>query len=83
MLLEPNERKTTVPSGFDTIIRQISGEVAVTGPTKDVNPDVVMQVIDRHISFESKLQGGELTPITLCEEQQVSLASDINYLTGC
>lgn len=35
------------------------------------------EVIDRHLEFESRLQGRELRPITLCPEQKVSLASDL------
>lgn len=35
------------------------------------------EVIDRHLDFESKLQGRELRPITLCPEQKVSLVSDL------
>lgn len=36
------------------------------------------EIIDRHLDFESKLQGRRLRPITLCPEQRVSLASDLN-----
>jgi hypothetical protein len=35
------------------------------------------EVIDKHLDFESKLQGRELRPITLCPEQKVSLVSDL------
>jgi hypothetical protein len=35
------------------------------------------EVIDRHLDFESRLQGRELRPVTLCPEQRVSLASDL------
>ena len=35
------------------------------------------EVIDKHLNFESKLQGRELRPVTLCPEQKVSLVSDI------
>jgi hypothetical protein len=34
-------------------------------------------LIDRHLDFESKLQGRELRPMTLCPEQKVSLVSDL------
>ncbi|MGI6294939.1 MAG: hypothetical protein ACOX3G_02525 [Armatimonadota bacterium] len=34
-------------------------------------------VIDKHLDFESKLQGRELRPMTLCPEQKVSLISDL------
>lgn len=34
-------------------------------------------VIDRHLDYESRLQGRELRPITLCPEQRVNLASDL------
>jgi len=35
------------------------------------------EVIDRHLEFESRLQGRELRPVTLCPEQKMSLASDL------
>ena len=34
-------------------------------------------VSDKHLDFESKLQGRELRPMTLCPEQKVSLVSDL------
>lgn len=34
-------------------------------------------VIDKHLDFESKLQGRELRPMTLCPEQKISLVSDL------
>lgn len=36
--------------------------------------------IDKHLDFESKLQGRELRPITLCPEQKVSLVSDLTVI---
>jgi len=38
------------------------------------------ELIDRHLDFESKLQGRELRPMTLCPEQKVSLVSDLAAL---
>jgi hypothetical protein len=38
------------------------------------------EVIDKHLDFESKLQGRELRPITLCPEQKVSLVSDLSAI---
>lgn len=38
------------------------------------------EVIDKHLDFESKLQGRELRPITLCPEQKVSLVSDLTMV---
>ena len=35
------------------------------------------EVIDRHLDFESKLQGRELRPITLCPEQKTSMITDL------
>lgn len=35
------------------------------------------EVIDRHLDYESKLQGRELRPITLCPEQRVSMVTDL------
>jgi len=40
--------------------------------------DKIAEVIDRHLDFESKLQGRELRPMTLCPEQKVSLVSDLS-----
>ena len=36
------------------------------------------EVIDRHLDFESKLQGRELRPVTLCPEQKSSMVSDLS-----
>lgn len=35
------------------------------------------EIIDKHLDFESKLQGRELRPMTLCPEQKVSMVSDL------
>lgn len=35
------------------------------------------EVIDKHLEYESKLQGRELRPNTLCPEQRVSMVSDL------
>ena len=40
----------------------------------------VADVIDKHLDFESKLQGRELRPITLCPEQKVSMVSDLTSI---
>lgn len=37
-------------------------------------------IIDKHLDFESKLQGRELRPVTLCPEQRASLATDLSVL---
>lgn len=37
----------------------------------------VGELIDKHLDFESRLQGRELRPATLCPEQKVSLVSDL------
>ena len=39
--------------------------------------DRMAEVVDRHLEFESKLQGRELRPCTLCPEQKASLVTDI------
>lgn len=39
--------------------------------------DYVVDVIDRHLNFESRLQGRELRPTTICPEQKISMASDL------
>jgi hypothetical protein len=38
------------------------------------------EIIDKHLDFESKLQGRELRPVTLCPEQRVSLVSDLSVV---
>jgi len=38
------------------------------------------EIIDKHLDFESKLQGRELRPMTLCPEQKVSLISDLTVV---
>jgi hypothetical protein len=38
------------------------------------------EVIDRHLEFESKLQGRDLRPVTLCPEQRTSLVSDLSTI---
>ena len=40
--------------------------------------NMAAEVIDKHLDFESKLQGRELRPMTLCPEQKVSLVSDLS-----
>jgi hypothetical protein len=40
----------------------------------------MVDVIDKHLDFESKLQGRELRPTTLCPEQKVSLVSDLTAI---
>ncbi|MCE5314868.1 MAG: hypothetical protein ABFD49_05920 [Armatimonadota bacterium] len=42
--------------------------------------DRMADIIDRHLDFESKLQGRELRPNTLCPEQKVSLVSDLTAI---
>ncbi|MEN6370522.1 MAG: hypothetical protein ABFD64_00775 [Armatimonadota bacterium] len=42
------------------------------------NANLMAEVIDRHLDFESKLQGRDLRPVTLCPEQRVSLISDLS-----
>ncbi len=37
----------------------------------------VAEIIDRHLDYESKLQGRELRPVTLCPEQRISMVSDL------
>jgi len=42
--------------------------------------NLATEVIDKHLDFESKLQGRELRPMTLCPEQKVSLVSDLSVV---
>ncbi len=42
--------------------------------------NLAADVIDKHLDFESKLQGRELRPMTLCPEQKVSLVSDLSVV---
>ena len=60
---EVEELPIPVAEDWDTIIRRANK---------------VADVIDRHLEFESKLQGRQLKPVTLCPEQRVSLVSDLS-----
>jgi hypothetical protein len=51
--------------------------IAVDWDTVVTRANKMAEVIDRHLDFESKLQGRELRPVTLCPEQKVSLISDL------
>lgn len=42
--------------------------------------DAMADVIDRHIAYESALQGREMTVGALCPAQKASLASDVARL---
>lgn len=42
--------------------------------------DAVASVIDRHLAYESALQGREVTVGTLCPAQKASLASDVAHV---
>lgn len=43
--------------------------------------DKLAFLVDRHLEFESKLQGRQLRPVTLCPEQKVELATDMSLAT--
>jgi len=42
--------------------------------------DAMAEVIDRHLAYESALQGRDLTVGALCPAQKASLASDVARL---
>jgi hypothetical protein len=62
---EINEFPLPVAEDWDEVVRRA---------------DKAADVIDRHLDFESKLQGRELRPMTLCPEQKVSLVSDLTVV---
>jgi len=45
-----------------------------------VGANRMAEVIDRHLEFESKLQGREMRPCTLCPEQRISLVTDLTVV---
>ncbi len=38
----------------------------------------IAAIIDRHLDFESKMQGRVLRPVALCPNQRVNLISDLS-----
>lgn len=58
-------------------VEELPIPVAVDWDTVVTKANKMAEVIDRHLDFESKLQGRELRPVTLCPEQKVSLVSDL------
>jgi len=40
--------------------------------------DLAAEVMDRHLDFESRLQGRDMRPVTLCPEQKVSMVTDLS-----
>ena len=60
---EVDEFPLTVAEDWDDLVRRAEGMAGV---------------IDKHLDFETKLQGRELRPTTLCPEQKVSLATDLS-----
>ena len=66
------------PSAERTEIDEFPIKVAIDWDCLVTRANAMSEVIDRHLEFESKLQGRELSPITLCPEQRVSLVSDLS-----
>lgn len=73
-------------NGFNSIvIDQINGRVPVAEPTAPTEPtvptkssiDYMVEVIDKHLDFERKLQGRALSAISLCPAQKVTMVSDL------
>ena len=62
---ETNEFPLPVAEDWDELVRK---------------SNLAADVIDKHLDFESKLQGRELRPMTLCPEQKVSLVSDLSVV---
>jgi len=71
------ERDNEVITGRE-IIEELPIKIAEDWDTIVSRADKMAEVIDRHLEFESKLQGRELRPVTLCPEQRVSLISDLS-----
>lgn len=51
--------------------------IGVVGEEEIRASEAVAEIIDKHLDFESELQGRELRPMTLCPEQKVSMVSDL------
>ncbi|MFA6492530.1 MAG: hypothetical protein WCV58_00035 [Patescibacteria group bacterium] len=64
--VEEKELPITVADDFDKVV---------------ANAEKVADVIDRHLNFESKLQGSDLNPVSLCREQRVALTTDLDSAT--
>lgn len=71
------ERDNEVITGRE-IVEELPIRIAEDWDTIVTRADEMAEVIDRHLEFESKLQGRELRPVTLCPEQRVSLISDLS-----
>ncbi|HOP80207.1 MAG TPA: hypothetical protein PLZ21_06535 [Armatimonadota bacterium] len=59
------------------VVEELPIRVAEDWDTIVSRAEKMAEVIDRHLDFESKLQGRELRPVTLCPEQRVCLISDL------
>ncbi len=75
-LLEPENVVQTARSEVD----ELPLPVALDWDVLVADAGKMADVIDRHLDFESKLQGRELRPVTLCPEQRTSLVSDLSTL---
>ena len=71
----PRESERRVPERTEEFPMEVMPEKEWTETV--AKADLTAEVIDRHLDFESKLQGRELRPRTLCPEQKVSLVSDL------
>lgn len=74
-LLDPERGIPAAKIGEDLPIRVAEDWGAIL-----TDSEKMADVIDRHLDFESKLQGRELRPITLCPEQRVNMMSDLATL---
>lgn len=64
--------------GPGIIIEMPSIEIPpIEEPKVESNVDKMVRFIDRHLDFESKLQGVPLSPVSLCDEQKITLISDV------
>lgn len=71
------ERDSGVISSRD-LVEELPIRIAEDWDVIVTRANTMAEVIDRHLDFESKLQGRELRPVTLCPEQRVSLVSDLS-----
>lgn len=72
-LLEP----CIEPTAERAEVEELPIRVAADWDSVVAGANKMAEVLDRHLEFESKLQGRELRPATLCPEQRISLVSDL------
>ena len=71
------QRGGAVSETSEGAIVEVQIKVAPTYEQDLARARAACELLDRHVKFESALQGQELTPPGLCDEQRASLAADL------